>query len=142
MLSDYNNSDDAWVDGNTPKKNEERKFVSKKWGFEDWIVNTSEFCGKVLFIARGQKTSWHYHEVKDECFYVLKGRLKILLSKGVSKLTDETFFIILQPGESFKLPKGHTHELIAYDGDVTFIEFSTHHEDSDSYRLKDDGTPL
>ena len=36
-------------------KNKGRHFVSKGWGFEDWIVNKEEYCGKLLFIKKGKR---------------------------------------------------------------------------------------
>ena len=34
-----------------------------------------------------------------------------------------------------EIERGQPHQLIAYDGDVEFVETSTFHEDSDSYRV-------
>jgi hypothetical protein len=41
------------------------KFVPKGWGFEKWIVNCEEYCGKLLYFVKGKRCSWHYHELKD-----------------------------------------------------------------------------
>ena len=30
------------------------KFVSKGWGFEKWIVNCEEYCGKLLYFVKGK----------------------------------------------------------------------------------------
>ena len=49
---------------------DDRIFVSKGWGYEDWIVNKEQYCGKLLFIKKGKKCSWHYHKNKDETFYI------------------------------------------------------------------------
>ena len=51
----------------------EIKFVPKGWGFEKWIVNCEEYCGKLLYIIKGKKCSWHFHKLKDEVFYVQSG---------------------------------------------------------------------
>ena len=56
---------------------EERVFVPKGWGYEDWIVNKEEYCGKLLFFKKGKSCSWHYHNLKDETFYVHKGELEV-----------------------------------------------------------------
>ena len=34
------------------KNFEEIKFVSKGWGYEKWIVNKPEYCGKILFFPK------------------------------------------------------------------------------------------
>ena len=53
----------------------EIKFVPKGWGHEKWIVNTDEYCGKLLFFEEGKRCSWHYHKLKDETFYLQSGKL-------------------------------------------------------------------
>ena len=55
-------------------------FVPKGWGFEKWIVNCEEYCGKLLYFVKGKKCSWHYHEVKDEVFYIQSGKMLVKFS--------------------------------------------------------------
>ena len=42
------------------------KHVDKGWGWERWICNGPEYCGKLLFFNKGKKCSWHVHRLKDE----------------------------------------------------------------------------
>ena len=53
------------------------KYVEKGWGYEKWIVNSPEYCGKILFFEKGKRCSWHYHLLKDETFYLQSGRLHL-----------------------------------------------------------------
>lgn len=46
------------------------KFVPKDWGFEKWFVNCEEYCGKLLYFAKGKRRSWHHHKLKDEVFFI------------------------------------------------------------------------
>ena len=55
-------------------------FVPKGWGFEKWIVNCEEYCGKLLYFVKGRKCSWHYHELKDEVFYIQSGKILVRYS--------------------------------------------------------------
>ena len=55
-------------------------FVPKGWGFEKWIVNCEEYCGKVLYFVKGKRCSWHYHKLKDEVFYVQSGKILLKYS--------------------------------------------------------------
>jgi mannose-6-phosphate isomerase-like protein (cupin superfamily) len=64
-----------------------RTYVPKGWGYEDWLVNKKEYCGKLLFFKKGKRCSWHYHELKDETFYVHSGRLRVVFG-----LTDVEMF--------------------------------------------------
>lgn len=124
----------------------EVKFVSKGWGFERWIDNNDHYCGKLLFFAKGKKCSVHYHKIKTETFYVHKGELevwfhdevtlleKIIQEKGQNKIFDYMEKLVLEEGDTFFVPPGRVHMMRALK-DTEMFEFSTHHEDSDSYRL-------
>jgi quercetin dioxygenase-like cupin family protein len=49
---------------------------------------------------------------------------------------EELKSIILKAGMSFHIPTGLRHQMIAGENGAKIIEFSTHHEDSDSIRLE------
>tara|TARA_B100000530_G_scaffold306834_1_gene231099 strand:+ start:453 stop:809 length:357 start_codon:yes stop_codon:yes gene_type:complete len=108
------------------------KFVPKIWGYEKWIANNEEYCGKLLFIIKGKMSSWHYHELKRETFYIQSGSIKLLYSQGDSIEDSES--IILTRGDKVDLPRGTRHRLIALE-DTELFEFSTQHFDDDSHRL-------
>ena len=107
---------------------EKVKFVKKVWGSEEWLANTDAYCGKILTLNPGFSCSYHYHKKKDETFYVLVGRVYILLEKKD---------IILNMGDSQRILPGERHKFASLDGVSKLIEISTHHEDSDSYRIKE-----
>lgn len=108
------------------------KHVSKVWGHEKWIVNKPEYCGKLLSINAGHYTSWHFHELKDEVFYLQSGKLKVLYSDDSDiRLAKE---VVLNPGNAFHVYRGLKHRIIALE-DSELFEFSTQHFDSDSHRL-------
>ena len=111
----------------------EIKHVPKGWGYEKWIVNTEEYCGKLLFLNEGKRCSWHYHKLKDETFYLQSG--KILLYYGDSDSLDEAKDIILEPGDKCHIYRGLRHQMIAIE-DSELFEFSTQHFDEDSIRVK------
>jgi quercetin dioxygenase-like cupin family protein len=106
--------------------------VPKGWGYEKWIVNKPEYCGKLLFIQKDKKVSWHYHILKDETFYVQSG--KILLKYSIYDDIDTATDVVLNPGDSFHIYRGLRHRMIGIE-DTELFEFSTEHFDSDSYRL-------
>jgi len=113
------------------QKRADRVFVKKGWGFEDHIVNTN-YCGKLLFMEKGKKLSWHVHKIKDEVFYLQSGSVTVLF--GYDEDIDKANSVNLVPGDSFHVPTGLIHRVIAHE-DSEIFEFSTHHEDSDSIRL-------
>lgn len=108
------------------------KFVSKGWGFEKWIVNCEEYCGKLLYFAKDRRCSWHYHKLKDEVFYVQSGKLKVFYSDNDDLKAAKT--IVLKPGDNFHVYRGLRHQMLAIE-DTELFEFSTQHFDEDSYRL-------
>jgi len=108
-------------------------FVSKGWGFEKWIVNTDEYCGKLLYFVKGKKCSWHYHVLKDETFYIQSG--KILLKYSDDDIIDNAKELVLEKGDKFHVYRGLRHQMYALE-DTELYEFSTQHFDSDSYRVE------
>jgi len=108
------------------------KHVPKGWGYEKWIVNTDEYCGKLLFFYEGKKCSWHYHKLKDETFYLQSGQMS--LTYGDSDDIKEAKTIVLGAGDKFHIYRGLRHQMYAFT-DVELFEFSTQHFDEDSYRV-------
>ena len=108
------------------------KHVPKAWGYEKWIANKPEYCGKLLKINAGHHTSWHFHKLKDEVFYLQSGKLKVLYSDSEDiNFANE---VVLSPGNAFHVYRGLKHRIIALE-DSELFEFSTQHFDSDSHRL-------
>ena len=108
------------------------KHVPKGWGWEKWIANSPEYCGKLLFIRKNKRCSWHYHKLKDETFYIQSG--KIHLFYGDTDDLSKANTTILEPGDKFYVYRGLRHQMIALS-DTELFEFSTQHFDDDSYRI-------
>jgi len=108
------------------------KFVPKGWGWEKWIANSSEYCGKLLFIKKNHRCSWHYHILKDETFYLQSGKIHLFYGKTDNLEDAET--MILEPGDSFHCCRYTRHQMVAIE-DAELFEFSTQHFDKDSYRV-------
>ena len=109
------------------------KYVQKGWGYEKWIINKEEYCGKLLFFSKGKQCSWHYHKKKDEVFYLQSGKMIVRYSDGDNpEIADE---ILLEPGQNFYVYPGLRHQMYALE-DSELYEFSTQHFDEDSYRIR------
>ena len=104
----------------------------KGWGYEKWIVNKPEYCGKLLFIEKDKKVSWHYHILKDETFYIQSGSIVLLYSEEDD--IESANKTVLNKGDSFHIPRKLRHRMIALE-DTELFEFSTQHFETDSYRL-------
>ena len=120
-----------------------RIYVSKPWGWEDWILNdeTANFCQKVLFIKAGRSGSIHMHPVKDEvmtcdsgCLFVeyLDRNLGEMVQSGLSThLAVQT--VKLHPGMAVRFRPGQWHRLFS-SVDTYIYEASTFHSDDDVQR--------
>ncbi len=122
------------------------KVVEKKWGREEWLVNTELYCTKYLFVNPGAHCSYHMHQVKDETFYVLSGEVMLetgreampwngdaIPSRGLLHALDT--HTMLRPGESWRIRPEVWHRFFGCGPSVSMIlEVSTHHDEADSYR--------
>lgn len=107
--------------------------VPKGWGREIWICNTQDYCGKILEFEPEKKCSVHYHVIKDEVLFVDMGmvRMSYYWNEG-----DDPTEIVLSEGMSFHVSPGLRHQMTAGPEGARIIEFSTHHMDSDSIRVR------
>ena len=105
--------------------------VPKGWGEELIIENNDMYCGKVLVFNSGCKFSMHYHMIKDETWYVEYGEF---IYRWLDTETAELHEIILREGDVVRQRPGQPHQLEAITNGRIF-EVSTHHENSDSYRI-------
>ncbi len=105
--------------------------VPKGWGSELIIENNEMYCGKLLRFKSGCKFSMHYHMNKDETWYVQKGNF---IYRWIDTETAEVCGVELVEGDIVRQVPGLPHQLEALTDGVVF-EVSTHHEDSDSYRV-------
>jgi quercetin dioxygenase-like cupin family protein len=84
---------------------------------EYWIVNDREnnYCGKFLFLFAGQRCPLHYHKIKDETFFIVRGT--VAMEADGQALT-------LREGDVFKMAPGRQHTFAAQDGPALVLEVS------------------
>ena len=95
----------------------------KLWGEEQWIVN-KEYCGKKLILKKNHRCSMHSHKKKDEVFYLQSG--KVLL-----EMDGKSY--VMKPGDFVHVQTGLPHRFTGL-ADSEIMEFSTTHDEADSYR--------
>jgi hypothetical protein len=114
-------------------KIQQPKRVHKKWGYELWIHNDTDYCGKLLvFSNAGNKFSMHYHMIKDETWYVQSGAFQF---DWIDTENGERCYTQLQKGDVVEIKKGLPHQLTALTDEAIVFEVSTQHFDDDSYRI-------
>ena len=104
----------------------------KGWGYEIWIHNTTEYCGKILVVYAGKKCSLHHHELKRETFYVQSGRI---LMRTVDQEGHESKFE-MGPGDVLEISRGFKHQFEGIAEKSEIMEFSTEHFETDSIRTE------
>ena len=109
-----------------------KNIVDKGWGYEEILTNTPLYCAKILHINKDKQLSWHYHNIKDETFYVESGEVILFYANEDDILHAN--ITALRPGDIFHVPIGMRHRLKARENSRVF-EFSTQHFDDDSIRV-------
>lgn len=112
-----------------------------KWGYEKWLVNEDEYCGKLIVLDKKVVSSFHYHKKKKETFIVLSGKIRIghlLISSEYEPEDDPHEYPLWNDyiiGDKVTFVPMEAHFFSAIDIPSVILEISTHHEDSDTYRI-------
>ena len=104
----------------------------KAWGHELWIINNEKYCGKLLVFKANKQFSMHYHLLKDEAWYISKGKFEY---KFIDTETSKLKTRIVTEGACIHLMPGQPHQMLALKEGSCIFEVSTQHLDSDSYRV-------
>ncbi|MBN1838309.1 MAG: cupin domain-containing protein, partial [Spirochaetales bacterium] len=68
------------------------------------IINTPEYCGKIIVQKRGTTTPAHRHKLKHETFLVWSGDVR---------MTVDGATVQLKPGDVVSIERGSEHEFSA-----------------------------
>jgi len=81
---------------------------------------------------KNKKFSMHYHLLKKETWYVVKGQFEYY---WINTENAELKNTLLKEGDVIDLERGQPHQLKALTENATIFEVSTKHYDEDSYRI-------
>jgi len=107
-------------------KKEYKNREDKPWGYEKILIHTDKYLTKELFIKEDYKTSFHYHEKKDETMYILKG-------SGYIEFEDKKEYF--SKNDTIRIEPGTPHSIVALENTL-LQEISTPHL-KDTIRIKD-----
>jgi len=84
---------------------------------EYWIANEAElgYCGKFLIVLEAQTCPYHYHEMKHETFYVVKGRIRMRVNDEEREMAE---------GDVLAMPPGAGHSFTGVGGPALILEVS------------------
>ena len=95
----------------------------RQWGKEDLLVLISKKLSlKRIVINKNKKGGLQYHHKKNECGYIIKGKLKIKYDDGSGFLKQK----VLNKGNFFHFPPGLVHQEIALSN-CEILEASSPH---------------
>ena len=95
----------------------------RNWGKEELLVLIPRVLSlKKLLIKKGKKGGLQYHNKKNECGYLLSGKLRVTYDNGNGKLKKK----ILKKGEIFHFPPKSIHQEEALT-ECVIIEASSPH---------------
>lgn len=108
------------------------KVVHKPWGKEEWLALNDAYCYKRIYINAGYKTSYQYHQFKQETNYIIEGTAEVWLENDEGVVEKK----IMKAGEFFDVNPPKKHRVIAIT-DIILQEVSTPHVD-DVFRINDE----
>ena len=109
------------------------KRVEKPWGYElHFVPEDKPYMGKVIHINKGARLSLQIHDQKQESWYIIKGRAKVIWDNNKGELIETE----LENGKGFTTEIGQRHRLVGIT-DCDILEVSTP-EIGTTYRLEDD----
>jgi mannose-6-phosphate isomerase len=86
---------------------QKKRLGKRTWGEEILLsIIPSILSLKLLKIKKGKKGGIQYHHKKNECGYVLSGKLLVRFDKGDNKLSKK----VLSRGDVFHFPPGSVHQ--------------------------------
>ncbi len=109
------------------------KRIEKPWGYElHWVPADRPYMGKIEHINAGQRMSLQIHDQKQESWFMMKGRAKVIWENNKGELVETE----LKEGQGYSTAVGQKHRLVGLT-DCDIIEVSTP-EIGTTWRLEDD----
>lgn len=128
-----NDTDSPQFNTSTFKQESFAKRINKPWGYEiHWVPAELPYMGKVLHINEGARLSLQIHDQKQESWFLIKGKAKVIWEDNNGKLTET----VLSEGVGYSTSVGQKHRLVGIT-DCDIIEVSTP-ELGTTWRLEDD----
>lgn len=110
------------------------KKVEKPWGYEiHFTPDNLPYMGKILHINAGKRLSLQSHDQKMESWYLLKGKVTMILENSEGNLEE----INMEKEVGYTTEIGQKHRLIGGENGGEVLEVSTP-EIGNTYRLEDD----
>lgn len=100
----------------------EPEVLHRDWGTETIVARTPRYLDKVLRMRAGTRGGLQTHVEKDETFHLVEGIATVVTDDGDGILRSFKMSV----GESYHIPPGAVHQVVAVT-DCVFFEASTPH---------------
>ena len=128
-----NIADSPQFDASSFRQDSYAKRINKPWGYEiHWVPAELPYMGKVLHINKGARLSLQIHDQKQESWFLIKGKAKVIWENNKGVLTETE----LTEGVGYSTSVGQKHRLVGIT-DCDIVEVSTP-ELGTTWRLEDD----
>lgn len=105
--------------------------VGKKWGFEDIWVSNDLYCSKFMHFKEGAKFSMHFHDKKEETWYVMSGEFTVFwIDTTDASISSQT----LVKGDIWHNTRLVPHQLVC-EKEGVILEVSSPDSVEDNYRV-------
>jgi mannose-6-phosphate isomerase-like protein (cupin superfamily) len=114
--------------------------IPKGWGHElvvcnyigNELITEKGYCLKFLVFDDKNVGSMHFHPIKHETFYILKGNFKLFY---INPANADELSMDLTEGDVVVIPPFNSHRITCGTGGGTIIEASSPDRPEDSYRV-------
>ena len=109
------------------------KDFKRPWGGFIKFIDNKPCTVKILQIKKGEILSLQFHKLREEFWYVVSGKIKVTVGKGLKSLKKKT----LKEGEYTFVPKKFLHRIEGIENSQV-LEISTGKvKENDEIRIKD-----
>lgn len=105
--------------------------IEKGWGHENIWVSNENYCSKFLHFNKGAKFSMHFHDKKEETWYVMSGQFTVFYMDTSDASISSTS---LSKGDVWHNNRLEPHQLYCEEEGV-ILEVSTPDSIEDNYRV-------
>ncbi len=107
--------------------------IDKPWGYEiHFVPDGKPYMGKIIHINKGKRLSLQVHDKKQESWFLLKGKAKVIWDNNKGKLIETE----MESGKGYSCEIRQRHRLVGIT-DCDIVEVSTP-EIGTTFRLEDD----
>lgn len=104
-----NDTDSPQFDASSFRQDSYAKRINKPWGHEiHWVPAELPYMGKVLHINKGARLSLQIHDQKQESWFLIKGKAKVIWENNKGELTETE----LTEGVGYSTSVGQKHRLV------------------------------